>query len=156
MATSTIEISRGDIDDLHFEAGSLIVEHHCEVQRQAIVHALSPDWGFLERMENADRAYVLLAKDDDECIGYCLSLASPHINNKDQWQLVNEAIYVDPIYRRRGVGLALIRCMEEVADQMRAECVWRAPAYSLLDQVLCRRNQYNATHTTYTRAPSSD
>jgi len=156
VATSTIEIRRGEIDELHYDAGNLLVDHHCEVQRDAGVFALQPDWQYLERMQTAERAYLLLAYDGIDAVGYCLSLAHQIVNNKEQWQLVNEAIYVDPIYRRRGVGLTLIRCMEDIADQLRSDCVWRAPAYSMLDQVLSRRKGYKATHTTYTIGPAYD
>lgn len=151
MATSTIDIRLADVEDLRTDGGVLLVDYHCEVERDHAIDRLVPDWFHLQRMENAERCVCLMAYHDDDAVGFCLSLLEPHTHNRDQWQLINDSIYVDPVYRRRGLGLQLVRLCESAAEKLNADCVWRAPAFSRLDLILSAREGYRATHTVYAR-----
>ena len=151
MATKTIEIKEGCLVDIRTDAGSLLVDHFCEVGRDAGVRNLDPDWATLERLEDAERLYVLIAYQESECVGYCVSMLMQHTNNRTQVQLVNDAMFIHPSVRKNGVGLEMIRCMEGIASELAADCVWYAPTHSRLDQILACRDDYQGTHTVYSR-----
>mgnify|MGYP003148926169 CR=1 FL=1 len=105
----------------------------------------------LKILEQSDRIELMLAYDEDVIIGYCLGLYVVSLQNKEQTRLVSNSIFVEAAYRRRGVGLQLVRCMQDIAARADAECVWHAPSHSKLDQLLSRRPDYTASHTIYRR-----
>lgn len=127
------------------------MEHFCEVGRDTGLRALNPYWSMLKILEQSDRIELMLAYDEDVIIGYCLGLYVVSLQNKEQTRLVSNSIFVEAAYRRRGVGLQLVRCMQDIAARADAECVWHAPSHSKLDQLLSRRPDYTASHTIYRR-----
>lgn len=151
MATKTIEIREGSVEEFRSDAGVLLVDHFCEVARDAGVRKLNPDWEMFETLEGLERLMILLAYQDNQCVGYCVSVLMAHSHNKHQLQLHNDTTFVHPSVRKSGVGLELMRCMEEIADDHGADCVWIAPTHSKLDQVMARRSEYVGTHTIYSR-----
>ena len=152
MATDTLTLRLGDVDDLRAPGvGTLVVDHFCEVARDAGVRNIDPDWDRYYLLEDAERLVVWVVELDDEVVGYCVCALAEHMHNAGQMQLINDAIYVKPTVRQMGVGNLLMRAAEDTANEYQADMVWHAPAHSRLDRILAGRGQYRAVYTAYTK-----
>ncbi len=160
--TDELIIRLGELDDLRRQGvGSLMVDHFCEVARESGCHSLNPDWERLQVLEDAERLIIWVAEyvspdsDNSEVVGYCCSVLAEHMHNKDQLQLVNNAIFVSPTVRSKGVGGLLMRATEDSAAEWAADMVWHAPAHSRLDRILSSSSGYRPTITSYVKKESN-
>lgn len=151
MVTDTVTLRLGELSDLRKPGvGSLMVDHHCEVGRDGGIEKLRPDWASYEYLEDNEVLAIWVVEIDDEVVGYTLSVYHErNLQNVDQAQLINHAIYVKPSVRCRGVGNLLMRATEDTALEWGADMVWHAPTHSRLDRILSGRSSYRPVSTTY-------
>ena len=157
MSTDTLTLRLGDVEDLRSPGvGSLVVDHFCEVARDAGVRNIDPDWERYELLEDLERLIIWVVELDDEIVGYCSGVLAEHTHNRKQVQLVNDAIYVKPTVRRMGVGNLLMRAMEESAHECDADMMWHAPSHSRLDRILAGSKDYRTAYTAYIKKHNHD
>lgn len=152
MVTDELILRLGELSDLRREGvGSLMVDHFCEVARDAGCLNLDPFWERYEVLEDQERLVIWVVEYDDEIVGYTCSVLAEHMHNRLQLQLMNDAIYVKPTVRTKGVGGLLMRATEETAVESGAFMVWQAPSHSRLDRILSSSSEYRSTITSYMR-----
>jgi GNAT superfamily N-acetyltransferase len=69
----------------------------------------NPDIEGLLTMEQIGSLLVITARDEGELVGYLILLCSEMINHKGSYMAAENAMYVDPAYRRAGIAQSIVK-----------------------------------------------
>ena len=96
-------------DEFLNEALMLIVNHWHEVGSHRDVLRLNPDHNRYRQLELGGFLHILCATDRQKIVGYMFVMLLPHPRDKNAIIGRDDVFYVTPEYRRRGVGLLLLK-----------------------------------------------
>jgi len=103
--------------DLQDEVYDLLQIHYKEVAHYLDI-PLEPDWETYKKLESIGNLATYTVRDfSNTLIGYSVFFLRHNIHYKSSYQAVQDIIYVDPNYRKSGIGSELI----EYCDQMLAD-----------------------------------
>lgn len=129
---------------LREHGAEVIAEHDRELRRFPAHVKLDVSWDRLQQVEDAGLVIAFGAFDGDSLVGYALSYAYRHMHY-DVLLAANDALFVLPAYRAKGLGLRLVRETERIAASMGArEVTWQARRGSTLERLL-RKMDYRDT-----------
>ena len=116
--TAHIVLRDIDIGTAYEDFAELIREHWQEVAVYKDKVALSIDWDYYETLYDAGRVLMLGAYDisrgnqNRKPVGYILDVLGNNPHYSDDVFAANDVIYVDPRWRRKGLGERLITVSE--------------------------------------------
>ena len=96
-------------EELISESDSLRLEHNQEVRAES---ELKPDWPRYKILEDHGGFVVYGVRDDNLLVGYACFVISKNFHSKEVTQAYQDSIYVKPTYRKKGVGITLLKYTE--------------------------------------------
>ena len=136
----TVRVTPFSIAGLHQHGGYLLRDHAKEAEPE-LAAQLNPDWEAYEHAESTGQLIVLgawaVGSTIRVLVGYVVAsvAASPHYCGVLLCQ--HDVLYVDPPWRRRGVGLQLIRALRvEARARGAAHLIMHAKIGSPLETLL--------------------
>lgn len=133
-------IRLGRVSVLRDEGTLLLQDHYQELALHKEVARLNPDWEEYQRLENAGRFKLVIARDDGgRLIGYAGFFLAFHLHYKELLVATNDVIFLAKEYREGGVGLELIRECERLLRTLGVQkAVWHAKKETALAGLLPR------------------
>jgi GNAT superfamily N-acetyltransferase len=135
------------------QAGALLLAHWNEIARNKDVMRLDPMVERYEALEKLGLLIGLFAYDEDELVGYCVSIVNHgHLHYRDLITVSNDVLFVQPEYRGAArVGYRLMRETERLAKDRGAHLVlWHAKEHTALASMLPRMG-YEVQDIVYSR-----
>jgi len=99
--------------DIHEELKPLIENHWKEVALNQGTINLNVNWDAFFQMDDDGRLHCSTAREGDKLVGYFVNIIVPHLHYADHLFSHNDAIYVDPSYRKGFTAWRLIKFAEE-------------------------------------------
>jgi GNAT superfamily N-acetyltransferase len=102
----------------------LLRAHYEEVAALKSAFKLNPDWNRYDQLHREGKLGFIAAYDGLAglgMVGYLAFIVEPHMHYKDTMTAIGDVHYVLPEWRRRGVGVRLIRKAESVAKMRGAK-----------------------------------
>jgi GNAT superfamily N-acetyltransferase len=106
------------LSDIRDEVLPLIEEHYSAVYHFAEEVPLDIDWSVYFKLEDAGMLNVVTARDEGKLIGYYISFIAPNLHSMQSTRATNDAVYLDPAYRKTGLGVELISYAEDVYKRL--------------------------------------
>ena len=131
-------------------SAELLDEYSCECSIPEIGHTC-PQAQMYNRMETSGLMHCFGAFDGNLLIGFAAILiyVLPHYGVK---VASVESLFVSKDHRPSGMGIALIKCIEQDAKSNGCTAIlYSAPVSSQLEKVLSMRKQYRRTNAVFTR-----
>lgn len=122
------------------DATALVQAHYEEVATDKRLMVLDPDWDRFIELEQAGALLTLIARVEEEVVGYSVSILVPnHLHYRGLAYACNDLIFLRQENRRSGLGLRLIQATEThaIATGHRA-LLWHAKEGTPLDLTLRR------------------
>lgn len=102
-------------------------------------------------LEEGTDSFGILAWDGGKAIGYSHVIVGPHPHTSVLYA-TNDAIYVSPEYRTKGVGGQLVvRSEKEALNRGARSFLWDVPINHGLDIAFSRRSQYQRISVLYSK-----
>lgn len=99
----------------------------------------APDVGMYQTLYDAGAVFAVIAKVDEEIVGYCTVCVTPHPHNATVMIAANDALFVHPEHRSGSIGARVIRFAEICAKEMGANrFLWHCRAGTPLADTLER------------------
>lgn len=136
---SGLRIVEGSLADKISALSALFDEHWQEVGSHKNVRTLSIDTGKYASLEAAGTLFALFVLDGDQVVGYSVNFITtgPHASGTIYAQ--NDALFVQPAYRKRMAGVRLMQATERAAKAHGAKLmVWHAKEGTGLGPLLQR------------------
>lgn len=144
MSSSDFSIRRAELDDAPalFELlrQLAVFEHLAPPDKAARERLLNDGWGEKPRFD----AYLAFVPETPEPVGFCI-LFETYSTFLARPRLFVEDLYVEPAFRRRGIGTGLIKwCLQQAHERgcERVECMgldWNASAQDLYEKMGARQ-----------------
>lgn len=116
----------------------LLPKHYDEVADKS--YKLRPDMNVYRTCASDGRLLMLLAFHNDACIGYSVTVLTPHLHYRDSFIAYNDVLFVLPEYRSTSAGGRLMKATRELAKFRKAvKLQWHAKPDTDLDRVLKKR-----------------
>lgn len=117
---------------------ALMEDHWKEVASHQDIRRLKPNTEAFRILEEKGKLLTLFVMDGDLIVGYSVNILVDHMHS-DTLVAQNDAIYVDPAYRKSGAGIRLMKVTERAAKDCGAKLLfWHSKPDSRLDTVLDR------------------
>ena len=97
--------------DIHEELKPLIENHWKEVALNQGTINLNVNWDAFFQMDDDGRLHCSTAREGDKLVGYFVNIIVPHLHYADHLFSHNDAIYVDPSYRKEQLTIAGVSVM---------------------------------------------
>lgn len=138
-----ITILRKSFDEAYPEVLPMVQPHWAEINSHPQIPVVVNEDAY-RAVEQQGNLLFLVIYVDEVMAGYCVFVLGGHGHHQYRWAR-NDAVFVLPKYRNRGVGLALINAAEQHL-QAHFPCVisWHVPARMDWSVVL-RARGYQAT-----------
>jgi len=101
-------------DQIKDEFIALSVDHYREIALNQDKIPLDPDYDKYKSMGDNHSMIFISVRDNGKLIGYAFWMICQHLHYKSTRWAYNDIIYLDPKYRRSGLGLKLIKASEQV------------------------------------------
>lgn len=140
-------------DIIETELWPLLVEHREELTTNKVLMRLNPD---VERYREAERAgfgLSIVAREDEQIVGYSINFIAPHIHYRDVLMVYNDALWTTHAYRST-VGAQLMKATREAGARHGARLMaWHAKPGTTLDRIMqieVRRERARVQDIVYT------
>lgn len=140
-------------DIIETELWPLLVEHREELTTNKALMKLAPD---VERYREAERigcGLSIVARDNDQIVGYSINLLAPHMHYRDVLMVYNDALWTSHSHRAL-VGAPLMDETRAAGRRHGAHIMaWHAKPDTTLDRVLrvqVRRKRARVQDIVYT------
>jgi GNAT superfamily N-acetyltransferase len=149
--SNTVAYARESFAGCIDEALPLLAKHHAEIDSYPDI-PLDVDRERYAAVEAAGGLRVYTARCEGLLLGYAVFCVSRNAHSRDSLQAVQDAVYLDPDYRRGDIGISLLRYAER---QMAAEGVELLHHYvkrrhPMLGRILARLG-YEHTESTFSK-----
>ena len=145
----SIDIRRIDPFEYWDEISALGRRHALELATSDAWQHIDPKRAAYEAVSAAGLLHVLGAFDRKTLVGYSVSVRVDH-PHLAVTTLTNDLLYLDEDYRNGSAGLRLMRATEQIARDLGVNAmIWCAVAGSTLDDILMRRDDYQAHQRLY-------
>jgi GNAT superfamily N-acetyltransferase len=99
-------------DALRDEVWPLLQHHWDEVALDKDTVPLDPIWEAYAALDNAKLLVITTARAGDLLVGYCTHFIVPNLHYRSLKLADNDIFWLDPEYRRGGVGIKLMQAAE--------------------------------------------
>lgn len=99
----------------------LIVEHWDEVATTEY-GKMDIDWETFNLLDSINKILTIVARYDDEVIGYAIFLIHNHLHAKETLLIDCDAVFMKKSYRKTGLGVDLIEKSQEIISQKFGQC----------------------------------
>jgi GNAT superfamily N-acetyltransferase len=86
------------------ETDAIYKKHYMEVAEYKDLFKLAPDYVGYERAGKMGQLFSVCARDRGTLIGYVVILVKEHAHYQGTLCAIDDMYYLDPLYRRRGIG----------------------------------------------------
>jgi GNAT superfamily N-acetyltransferase len=117
---------------------SLLEEQVVELTSHKNIMKLSPDLETYKVLDDNNTIYGVFAYLDGKLIGYSLNIVAHHLHYSDLIYVTNDILYVDKLFRNKGVGEKIMKESEIEANKRGAKMFLQkakpsTPLYELLN-----------------------
>lgn len=134
-----LDIHESTLDELLANASNLFEEHRLETAGYPDIMRVDPDVALYKEIETAGGLMIISAWDDGELVGYSVNVVHKHPHHKRTVVCANDMLFVTMSYRKKGIGLKLIRGTKRYAQERGAQMVlWHARPESALAKLLSK------------------
>ncbi len=96
------------------KATAMFSNHWDEVATSKNLFILDPDYERYRKFIEANSMVIVTARDDDNLIGYISLILYRHLHYRQVLVSLEDIHYMDPEYRKRGLGSGMIKKAEDV------------------------------------------
>lgn len=116
---------------------SLLEDHYQELAKNKNLAVLAPDVNKYLAMQDAGIVVTLLARKEDQLVGYSITFITKHLHYKHLVYAQNDVLFVDRSHRKGRVGIRLIKETEKIcAEKGAKQIVWHAKPDTPLDMLM--------------------
>lgn len=138
MQQQLLKIEEGSYKDALFKT-ELLNEHWEELVSKKHLFKVNGDYERYDLLEKNGALITILAKENDEVVGYSVNILSPHLHYKDTLVCYNDLLFVSKDKRNSPLGIKLIKYTEELAKERGAQVMlWHAKQDTPLSKILPR------------------
>lgn len=100
----------------------LFYEHHKEIDKDNHDVVLSPNWDQYLKLEVAGALHILTCRDNStgQLVGYFFAMVWPSLHFSQEISAVSDIFYLNPAYRKNGIGNKLLKTGEEMVTNLGA------------------------------------
>lgn len=138
MQVQSLKIEEGSYRDALFNT-TLLDEHWEELVSKKHLFKVNGDYARYELLENNGSLLTLIARANNEVVGYSVNILSKHLHYKDVLVCYNDLLFVCKEKRNSPLGIKLIKQTEEAAKARMAKVMlWHAKENTALAKILPR------------------
>jgi GNAT superfamily N-acetyltransferase len=113
-----VEFSDEPFENVIEEMKPLIDVHWNEVAMYKDKIELNPDYTKYVYLSRAGVLKTYVAREDGKLLGYCILFIQPHIHYQDDKFAAVDALYIDPTYRGKMLGVKMFRYVEQQMKEL--------------------------------------
>ena len=99
--------------DVYKEAEPILLIHWKELANNQDIRPLDPDYERYCKLQDKGILNIFTARVDSKLVAYSSFIIANHLHYKTWKMALNDIYYVDPTYRKQGLGLAFFKNMEQ-------------------------------------------